>query len=225
MNRRHRPAPRACCGSTCPRCCINLNCEPSTDCAAVAPRQTTTTGLIGADLRLEPRPACLDFRHSRLLVNAPLAARLPLEVLDRVRHVHIAARNAGLLECLVQQCAGGADKGRSLPIFLVTRLLADEHDVRGARARAEHNLRRRSYSSQPRHSCAAAFNVRRLVVFGTNGAADRSEHSGVRATSARFSAGLDVIFLRHQVNRACRICSSPGGMSSGYDRGAWKNSG
>jgi hypothetical protein len=31
-------------GSIWPRCCINLNCGPKIDCAAVAPRQTTTAG-------------------------------------------------------------------------------------------------------------------------------------------------------------------------------------
>ena len=61
--------------------------RPSSACAAVAPRQTSTSRLHHRDLRFEPRPAGGDLRQFGFCVDAPLAARLPLEVLDGVRHV------------------------------------------------------------------------------------------------------------------------------------------
>src|SRR5436190_18899189 len=57
--------------------------------------------LHGAQLGLEPGSARLDFRHARLFVDAPLAARLPFEMLDGVSNVDVVARDAGVLERLV----------------------------------------------------------------------------------------------------------------------------
>src|SRR5688500_1033942 len=98
-------------------------------------------GLDGSELRLEPRAARLDLRRARLLVDAPLPSRLPLEMLHRVGDIDLVARDAGVRERLVEHRAGGADKRLALPILLIARLLADEHHARGARAGAEHDLR------------------------------------------------------------------------------------
>src|SRR5258705_11627713 len=75
--------------------------------------------LHGAQLGLEPGSARLDFRDARLLVDAPLAARLPFEMLDGVGDVDVAARDAGALERLVEHRARGTDKRRALAIFPV----------------------------------------------------------------------------------------------------------
>ena len=48
---------------------------PSSACAAVAPRQTSTRGFTAASSRVEPRPAGADLLQVRLLVDPPLAAR------------------------------------------------------------------------------------------------------------------------------------------------------
>src|SRR5687768_7516137 len=95
----------------------------------------------GAQLRFEPRATRLDLGRARLLVDPPLPPRLPLEVFDGVGDIDLIARNTGIRERLVEHRAGRSDKGLSLPIFLVARLLADKHHARRARAGAEHDLR------------------------------------------------------------------------------------
>ncbi len=76
-------------------------------------------------------------------MDTPFPSGLPLEVLDRVCDLDLAARNAGVRERLVEYGAGRADERLALPILLVARLLADEHDVRTLRPGAEHHLRGR----------------------------------------------------------------------------------
>jgi diguanylate cyclase (GGDEF)-like protein len=93
------------------------------------------------ELGLEPGTAGSHLRPVRLLVNPPLSARLPLEVLDRVRDIRVRAVDLGFGERLVEQPAGGADERPAGTILLVARLLADEHHVRGQRPFPEHRLR------------------------------------------------------------------------------------
>src|ERR1700730_17390832 len=64
----------------------------------------------GLELRVEPGGACGDLAPARLVVDAPLAARSPLEVLDGVRHVETRAIDPSLGERLVENPAGGADE-------------------------------------------------------------------------------------------------------------------
>jgi hypothetical protein len=69
-------------------------------------------------------------------VHAALAARLPLEVLDRVGDIDDLAPDARLVERAVQHLAGGADERGAAQVLLVARLLADEHQARVARSRS-----------------------------------------------------------------------------------------
>src|ERR687887_611324 len=94
------------------------------------------------ELRVEPGPARGHLAPVRLLVDAPLAARLPLEVLDDVRDVGLPPVDPRLLERLVEDPAGRADERLPRLVLLVAGLLADEHHVRRPRALAEHCLRR-----------------------------------------------------------------------------------
>jgi len=94
------------------------------------------------ELGLEPRAARGQLAPARLRVDAALAARLPLEVLDRVRHVDRFPVDARLREGLVEHAAGRADERRSFPVLSVAGLLADEHRDRAPLAGAEHRLRR-----------------------------------------------------------------------------------
>src|SRR5258706_6419583 len=94
------------------------------------------------ELRLEPRPARFDLRHAWFLVDAPLAARLPFEVLDRVGEVDVAPQDAGILERLVEHRTGWSHEWDTLAVFLVARLLPNEHDARLTRAGAKHHLGR-----------------------------------------------------------------------------------
>ena len=75
-------------------------------------------------------------------MDAPLSARLPLEVLDRIGEVDGIARDAGISERLVEECACRADERLALTIFLITRLLADEQHLRPLRTSTEDHLRR-----------------------------------------------------------------------------------
>src|SRR5436190_9759459 len=93
------------------------------------------------ELGLEPRPARGDLGPVRLLVDPPLAAGLPLEVLDDVRHVDLAPVDPGFLERLVQELPRRADERLALLVLLIAGLLADEHHLRLGGALAEDGLR------------------------------------------------------------------------------------
>ena len=123
-----------------PRCAVTLNCRPSSACAAVAPRQTMARGLTSAiSVSSQGRHAAIS-AGVRFLVDAPLPARFPLEVFHDVRDVDAGSIDAGVRERTVQQLAGGPDKRMARQVFLIARLLADEHQLGLARAFAEDRL-------------------------------------------------------------------------------------
>src|SRR5438034_9884676 len=93
------------------------------------------------NLRLQPRTAGVDLPGVRLLVDAALAARLPLEVLDDVGDVDPRPVDARFDQRLVEQSAGGTDERAANEILAVARLLADEHHGRSLPPFAEHRLR------------------------------------------------------------------------------------
>ena len=70
-------------------------------------------------------------------MNAAFAARLVLEVLHGVRQVHVAARDAGHLQRLVEYRARRSNKRLALAVFLIPRHFADQHDIGLARTLAE----------------------------------------------------------------------------------------
>src|SRR2546423_5086390 len=92
------------------------------------------------DFALEPLVAGVDLALGRRLVKAPLAARLPLEVLYGVRYVDVVALHSGGLERAVEKPSGRTDKRQALLVLLVARLLADQHDPPVGRAGPEHSL-------------------------------------------------------------------------------------
>src|SRR5439155_1461925 len=90
------------------------------------------------ELGVEPEPAGRDLTAVRLLVEAPLPGRTPLEVLHGVRHVDGLAIDTRLRERLVKDTTRGSDEGAACAILLIPRLLADEDDARLSLALAEH---------------------------------------------------------------------------------------
>src|SRR5262249_16603814 len=82
-------------------------------------------GLHDGALVIEPPFAAINFVGIRALVQAALAAHLMLEVFDRIGDEYILARDAGVLQRLIQEAAGGTDKWVASQVFLVARLLAD----------------------------------------------------------------------------------------------------
>src|SRR5262249_13477304 len=80
------------------------------------------------ELVLEPGTARLDLALSRLLMDPPFAARLPLEMLDDVRHIHLASIDARVFECAIEQFPRWTDERMTREILVVAGLLAHQHD-------------------------------------------------------------------------------------------------
>ena len=63
------------------------------------------------DLGIEPRPAGRDLARFRFLVDAPLAARLPSEMLHHIGDVYLRAIDAGRVERAIEQPPAGPTNG------------------------------------------------------------------------------------------------------------------
>ena len=79
------------------------------------------------DFLLDPPAAVTHFRPAWALVQAQLATRLVLEVLYRIREVCGGPVDAGSLQSTVEQRTGRTNERPAGQIFLVSRLLADQH--------------------------------------------------------------------------------------------------
>ena len=91
---------------------------------------------------LDPPAARLDLARAGLVVDALLPLLDELEMLDRIGDVDRRARDAGFLQRGIELLARRADDRPPGDVFLVARLLADEHDRGVERPFAEHCLRR-----------------------------------------------------------------------------------
>ena len=78
---------------------------------------------------VEPGTAGGDFARVRLLVDPALAARLPLEVLHRVRQIHPGRISAGFDDGLAQEAAGWPDERFALRVFVGTGAFADKQPL------------------------------------------------------------------------------------------------
>jgi hypothetical protein len=74
-------------------------------------------------------------------MNAPFASFLKLEMFHGIGNVNARSIDASIYQRTVKQAAGGADEWPARQVFLVARLLADQHQVRGGRPLAEDRLR------------------------------------------------------------------------------------
>jgi hypothetical protein len=63
-------------------------------------------------------------------VNAPLASRLPFEVLYRIRQINFRTIDASFFKGSAKQSSGRADKWPTSQVLFVAGLLADENDFR-----------------------------------------------------------------------------------------------
>src|SRR5688572_14616809 len=93
-----------------------------------------------SQLRLEPGPAGLDLAERGLLMDALLAARLPLEVLHRIGDEGFVTRDTYFSERFIENPTGRPDEGPAGKVFLISGLLADEEERRLARAFSKHRL-------------------------------------------------------------------------------------
>src|SRR5262249_42005953 len=85
------------------------------------------------ELDIEPGPARRDVLRPRLLVNPPLPARLPVEVLHDIGHVDVVSIDSRRFERAVENPAGRPDERPSDLILLIAWLFADEHQARTLR--------------------------------------------------------------------------------------------
>ena len=90
------------------------------------------------------------------LVQTPLAARFPLEVLHDVRDVDGRAIHSGRIERAVEQLSRGPDERPADDVLAVAGRFADEHDrARCASPSPNTVCVARRNRPQPRHSAAA----------------------------------------------------------------------
>src|SRR5262245_60894988 len=82
------------------------------------------------DFLREPWPARGDFAFDGLLVQTPLTAWFPFEMLHCVRDVYVAAFDTRIGERAIQHLSGRPDEGATFEIFLVAGLFADHENRR-----------------------------------------------------------------------------------------------
>lgn len=75
-------------------------------------------------------------------MDATLPARLPFEVLDRVRDINRGPVDAGFLERAIEELPGRADERLAAQVFLIARLFAEQHERGLLRTFAKHSLGR-----------------------------------------------------------------------------------
>ena len=167
-------------GSTCPRVASTEALWPVSAADRRGAERDRQVRPQHRELLLEPAVAGVDLADARLLVDAPLAARLEFEVLDRIGDIGALAVDAGIGQRPVEHRAGRPDEGLAREILLVARLLADEDEVGGRQALAEHRLGReaveRAARAGPRPRARSASSA-----VGAGGRAARSRAASARA--------------------------------------------
>jgi hypothetical protein len=95
-------------------------------------------------LCVEPWAACLNLGMSRLLMDTPptTLGRQPFEMFDHVRNINFGAIDSHFNQNLIEQLSRGARKRVTLAVFLISGLLANEHDPRPRGPFPENRLRR-----------------------------------------------------------------------------------
>jgi hypothetical protein len=94
------------------------------------------------NLCLQPRLTGYHLPDRRFLVQAPLAALDPFEMLDGVGDVNLVARTTHFSEGFVQETTCRSDERMALAIFHVAWLFTNEHDACVFRPLAENRLGR-----------------------------------------------------------------------------------
>jgi len=98
------------------------------------------SGLHHCALQILPPAAAVDLVSVGPLVQAPLAAHFVFEMLDRVGNEDTFPLNPGFLKSAVQDAARGTDEGQTGLVFLIARLLTDQHHRCTSRSLPGHRL-------------------------------------------------------------------------------------
>ena len=94
------------------------------------------------DFNFQPRTAGVHLQRAWLLMNAPFSALFKFEMLDNVRHIHLSSIDSSVGQCPIEQLARRSDKGKTLPILFVTRLLSYKNDSSRLRPLSKNALSR-----------------------------------------------------------------------------------
>lgn len=108
--------------------------------AAVTPSAMMVDGLTRSRSCSSQILQRFDFVIVRPFVQPSLAPHLVFEMFDGIGDVGVAAGDAGILQRGIENAAGRTDERFAGEIFLIARLLADEHEVGQARSLARHRL-------------------------------------------------------------------------------------
>lgn len=81
------------------------------------------------DLGLEPRTARGNLRGVRFLMDPAFASFFEFEVLDDVGDIYGGSVDAGLAQGAIEQFASRTYEGKTLKIFVVAGLFANEYDA------------------------------------------------------------------------------------------------
>jgi hypothetical protein len=73
-------------------------------------------------------------------MDATFSAGLPLEVLDRIGDINIAAIDPGSFKGFVENLSGGSNEWLALQVFLIAWLLSDKHYLGARLSLAEDRL-------------------------------------------------------------------------------------
>ena len=87
-------------------------------------------------LEIEPNFAAFDFVVVGPFMQPALAAHFMLEVFHGVGDEGFGSFDAGVLQRLIKDAAGGPDERFAGEVFFVARLFADQHERRMARSLA-----------------------------------------------------------------------------------------
>ncbi len=92
-------------------------------------------------LRFHPRAAGCDLARVWFLMNPAFPARLPLKMFHCVRDINLRSINSGFFERLIHDFPSWPYKWLTGDVFVIARLLANQHDRCALGTFAKHSLR------------------------------------------------------------------------------------
>ena len=95
-----------------------------------------------SQFRFQPGATGCSLAGIWLLMNPSFPARLPLKMFHRVRDIYLGPINPSFLQRLIHDFSSRSNKGFASDIFVISRLLPDQHHGCALRAFAKNSLGR-----------------------------------------------------------------------------------
>jgi N-carbamoylputrescine amidase len=140
-------------------------------------------------LLVQPPVAGLDLSGARFDVQTPLAARLELEVFDRVAEVDRVPLEARVVQRASEYRASGTHERMTLQILRISGRLADEHQRRRCRTLARNTVR----SGFPQCAAPARIHCRAQFIDRSQRSARKSLRFFALAPCARLAGALRIL--------------------------------